>query len=95
VVDKQGYYSANKEIACRELKREFLIFSGASRQTLLVHPYAFKLIQHINIKSSTYNEILVALGKDVNELGSDNLAGFISASLEQFLDFGVLDYSED
>jgi len=91
----QRHYSLNREITYREVCGEYLIFSGASRQTLIVHPYAYKLIQLLERQSHTYHEILDALGKDCKEFNSDDLASFVSASLEQFLDSGVLDYSGD
>jgi len=94
-VDKQGYYSASEEIAYRELNGEYLIFSGLTRETLVVHPCAFKLIQLLKAQSCTYDEIMDVLGKNGNAFNNDELASFVTASLEQFIDFGVLDQSGD
>jgi len=92
-IHHQCHYVLNKEIAYREVCGEYLIFSGASRQTLIVHPYAFKLIQLLEKQAHSYHEMLDALGKDSNEFNNIELASFVSASLEQFIDFGVLDHS--
>lgn len=94
-MDKQGHYSASEEIACRELNGEYLVFSGFTRETLVVHPCAFRLIQLLKAQSCTYDEIMGALSKNANIFNNDDLASFVSASLGQFIDFGVLDHSGD
>lgn len=92
-IHHQCHYVLNKEIAYREVCGEYLIFSGASRQTLIIHPYAFKMIQLLERQARTYHEVLDVLASDNYEFNNDDLASFISAALEQFIDFGVLEYS--
>jgi hypothetical protein len=92
-MDELGYYSASEEIACRELKGEYLIFSGFSRKTLVVHACAFRLIELLKRQPYKYDEILDALGKASDALDNNDLASFVSASLEQFIELGILNYS--
>ena len=92
-MDDLGYYSASEEIACRELNGEYLIFSGFARETLVVHALAYRLIELLKGQRYKYDEILDALGKASDGLDNNDLASFISASLEQFIDLGILDYS--
>jgi hypothetical protein len=94
-VDDLVYYTSSKEIASRELKGEYLIFSGFSRETLVVHPLAFRLLQLLKAQPSTYHEIMDALDKYSDSFESDDLASFVSASLEQFIELGILDHSGD
>ena len=84
-------YFASKEIACRELQGEYLIFSGFTRQTLVVQANAFKLVNLLTTQPRTFDEIVSTLASDDNKLNKDDLSTFVSASLDQFLDFGVLD----
>ncbi|NOT12680.1 MAG: hypothetical protein HOP23_12730 [Methylococcaceae bacterium] len=90
---KTGFYSANKEIACRDLNGEYLIFSGTTRQTLVVQWAAFKLVELLRSRSSTYDEILDFLGKEAYINNSDELPGYVSTALELFVGYGVLDYN--
>jgi hypothetical protein len=92
-VDDLVYYTSSKEIACRELMGEYLIFSGFARETLVVHHSAFRLIQLLQGKRYTYDEILDVLEKESDIFDDDGFANFVSTSLEQFIDIGVLDYS--
>lgn len=93
-MNNAGFYFANQEIACRELKGEYLIFSGLTRQTLVVEPMAFKLVELLKMQPRKFDEILTQLATDVNALNNVDLVSFISASLDQLVDFGVLDCSQ-
>jgi hypothetical protein len=89
------YYTSSKEIASRELKGEYLIFSGFSRKTLVVHACAFRLIQLLKRQPYKYDEILDALTSDGVAFDIHDFASFVSASLEQFIEFGIVDHNRD
>jgi hypothetical protein len=93
-VTNADLYFASKEIACRELKGEYLIFSGLTRKTLVVESIAFKLVNLLKMQPRKFDEILTLLATDDNEFNDEELAPFVSASLDQLVDFGVLDYSQ-
>lgn len=93
-MNKADFYTANQEIACRELKGEYLIFSGLTRQTLVVEVIAFKLVNLLKTQSRKFDEILNLMATDDNELNAEDLASFVAESLAQLVDFGVLDRSQ-
>lgn len=93
-MSKADFYLANQEIACRALKGEYLIFSGLTRQTLVVESIAFKLVNLLKGQSRKFDEILTLLATDDKQFNDEDLAPFVSASLDQLVDFGVLDCSQ-
>jgi hypothetical protein len=93
-VNPADSYIASKEIAFRELKGEFLVFSGLTRQTLVVEEVAFKMVKLLTLKPSTGDEILAQLLTFEKDYDQEELVSFVSASLEQFVDIGVLDCSQ-
>jgi hypothetical protein len=93
-VNTADLYFVNQEIACRELKGEYLIFSGLTRQTLVVEVIAFKLVNLLKMQSRNFDEILTRLATDDNPFNDEELASFVSTSLDQLVDFGVLDCSQ-
>ncbi len=93
-MNNADFYLANQEIACRELKGEYLIFSGLTRQTLVVEAIAFRMVNLLKMQPRKFDEILTLLATDDKKFNDEDLAPFVSASLDQLVDFGVLDCSQ-
>ena len=57
-MSKTEFFSVCRYVAYREFNGEFLIFSGFTRDTLIVHPYAFRIVQFVEKKSRSFQDIL-------------------------------------
>ena len=93
-MSKAEFFSVCQYVAYREFDGKFLIFSGFTRDTLIVHPYAFKIVQFVEKKSRSFQDILNFIHEIDYELSPDESSLFVSKTLEKLVDHGVLYFME-
>ena len=87
-LDKQ--FSLNDHVSYRRLDQEYLVYSGNTRETLLVDENAYSVILFLQKNYQNYQDIsdhLKVKNKEIDELG---LSNFLNKTLKQFVECGVI-----
>ncbi len=76
----------------RQLGHEFLVYSSLSRETLLVHPNAFDIIQYLSDCKvpQTFGRLCETVA-DAQDTSKSEKQDFIKITLEQFIGLGVIE----
>lgn len=82
------YFRLNEVVKYRQLDDQFIVYSGATNETLLVHFYAYKMIELLE----TGLQSVEGLREVFNEVETDKeQQGFIRTTIEQFLSLGIIE----
>ncbi len=82
-------YSLNEGLQYRQVGTQCLVYSNQSRETLLVHSMAFKLIELINDAPQTIESLCEAMA-NIQAFSVSERQDFIEVTLEKFTDLGII-----
>ncbi len=87
-------YCLNNSVSSRIMGQDFLLYSGNSRETLIVNQLTYELIIFLTERNRSYQEILEYFGIINQELERQDLLEVVDKTLKLFFDSGVLDSHE-
>jgi PqqD family protein of HPr-rel-A system len=82
-------YSLHKGLQYRQLGNQCLVYSNQSRETLLVHSMAFRIIELINQVPQTFESLCEAMA-NTQDISASEEQAFIRVTLEKFTDLGII-----
>ncbi len=74
----------------KQIDKQFLVYSSLSRETLIVHEIAYKLLSLLKIQPRTDEELTWQLNLEQQGL-ENNVQEFVSLTLEQFSRLGIVE----
>jgi len=83
------HYSLHKGLEYRQVGNQCLVYSNQSRETLLVHSMAFRLIELINQAPQTFESLCDAMA-NMQDISASEEQDFIRVTLEKFTDLGII-----
>ena len=83
------HYSLHKSLQYRQLGNQCLVYSNQSRETLLVHSMAFRIIELINQVPQTFESLCEAMA-NTQDISASEEQDFIRVTLEKFTDLGII-----
>jgi len=82
-------YCLYKGLQYRKLDNQFLVYSNQSRETLLVHSMAFRIIELMNQAPQTFESLCDAMA-NMQDISASEEQDFIRVTLDKFTDLGII-----
>ncbi|WP_214657300.1 HPr-rel-A system PqqD family peptide chaperone [methane-oxidizing endosymbiont of Gigantopelta aegis] len=77
-------------VVFKQIDKQFLVYSSFSRETLIVHELAYKLLLLLKTHPQTDEELIRRLNLEQQGL-ENNAQEFVSLTLEQFSRLGIVE----